>query len=431
MTSRRALLAGLGTAASATLAGCASITGSDEQSPEQSIDRMALQRAVPAVELPVDPLPITPPDSLATSHRDRAASLLDDVPESPDVPNGVVASRLGQDRERAAEHLAEGSDESRPLERLRDWRAIRQSAAEVRGAYRAATGLDDAESVRVRRKAVRSGLGALAADVEYRASDPVEAVLVYGGIEELVGDAQRHARPIFPYPDDPQTAVEDAGQAVGAVEDAVATFADARGLRSAYHEARPDANRQWVTLAEAAGSIDYSVDSTLQPVRQYSEQGQAAFDRDVSGTVGGTLFRAAFHRARDGPDDVRDKRQAGDYALAIRQSARNLVAAVVLKRVVADVEDEAVDDEVTADGIEQTAAAARAAIERVEAADHPRLAASIAAVAAQSYGGGLDYLGERFYDPADALVGFEYARRYAELAPQAAAFVAERLAAAD
>lgn len=430
MTSRRTLLAGLATAASASLAGCASLTGREERSPTQSIDRVALAEAVPAVELPVDPLPVDPPASLVASHRDRARAVLADVPETLDLPNGVVERRIEDERDAAVEGLAAGSDATRPLERLADWRRIRRSSAEVRGAYRAATGLDDAETVRVRRRAVLGGAGALAADIEYRAADPVEALLVYSTVEELVADAQHQARPVFPYPADPKSAVDDAGQAVGSVEDAVATFADARGLRSAYHDAHPDADAHWLALSEAASSVDRSVDATLRPVREYHEEGPDAFDRDVSGTLGGRLFRAAYYRARDGPDDVRDKRQAGDDAMAVRQSARNLVAAAVLKRVVADVEAEAVDEEVTADAIERAASQARTAIQRVERGDHPRLAAAIADVAVGSYEGGREYLGERFFDPEDSLVGFEDARRYAALAPQAADFVAERIDAA-
>lgn len=430
MSSRRALLAGLGTVASASLAGCAGLLDGGERS-TPDIDRSALAAAVPPVDLPVDPLPVALPESLVANHRERASALLDAVPERPAVPNAVVARRLERDRERAAERLTDGVDARGALDRLNGWRSIRRSAADLRGAYRAATGHDDAERVRLRRRVVRGGLAAFVSDLEYRARDPVEAVLVYAPIEELASDARRQIQPVFPYPDDPLSAVEAAGRAVGSVEDAVATFADARGVESAYTDAHSDLATHWVTLSEAAGRLDHSVARTLRPVEEYRRSGPDAFERDVSGTVAGRLFRMASTRARDGPDDVRDKRHAGEYARAVRQSARELVTAVVLKRVVEDVREDAIDDEVTRAAIVDAAARARDAFDALADATHPRLAAAIATTAANGYEGGRQYLGEQFYDPADALVAFEYAARSAAVAPQAADFVAERLAAAE
>jgi hypothetical protein len=97
---RRDLLVACG-AGLASAAGCAGL-GGDEGAPSVDTDRLATM--VDPGDMPESPLPYAVPEGLVTAHEERAETLLDAVPEDPDVPNGAVAAELAEERD----HVTDG-----------------------------------------------------------------------------------------------------------------------------------------------------------------------------------------------------------------------------------------------------------------------------------------------------------------------------------
>jgi len=427
MTTRRTLLTGVGTIVATSLAGCASLRGTGDQASKR-IDPGEIG-AVEPVTVPVSTLPVAIPPSLVERHRTRAADLLGSVPTDPAIPNEVVVDRLQNDRERVAKRLADGSDASDQVDRLDDWRHVRGEAANLSGAYRAATGTDDGPAVDERRRTIRGGLGAFAADVDYRAADPVEAVVVHATLEELRDTAERLTRPIPPYPQSPEAAVEQAGDAVERVETAAASLADARGIREAYLGDRPSVTSQWSTLADAGRQVEVAADIARRPLERYrtSDPGDV-FDRDVRGTATGQLFEIAARRIRPPALDAGDLRRDGEYARALLDSGRSLAAIAALRSVVDTIESGGGVESVTAESVTTAAATARQAIRSLGDGPHPHLSVAIASPAVANYRSGRRHLEESYFDAHDAWVAFRYATLLARAASQAADYVAARLA---
>jgi hypothetical protein len=427
MTTRRRLLAGLGTAAVSGLAGCSALDGFRDDT-DQRDERVRLDEPLPQASLPVAPLPMALSDSMVETHRTRAAELANSVPADPQIPNGTIARRITNERERIRQRLDEESDATHAIARLDDWRFRRQNAAELAGQYRAATGTDDGETVRQRRDAVREARHGLTADLEYRAADPVEAVLIYATVEDLLADADRQARPSPPYPESPTERVEQAGDAVGAAEDAVATLADARGIRDAYLTARRTRSSQWATLIEASRRVGYGADFSRRDVERYRErQATAVFDADVEGTVAAHLFQTARFEVEADTDANREHRRAGEYASAILGSGYELVGTAILQNVVSAIENGTFVREATADTIRAAAASARSALQAVANAEHPHLSATLARPALSYYQSGQRYVDEDHFDPANVEAEFRYATLQARIAPKAAQYVVERI----
>lgn len=430
MTTRRSMLAGVGTLAATTLAGCASLRGTDDTASERI--EPGDVGPVEALPVPVSTLPVAIPQSLAKAHRTRASDLLDSVPTDPSVPNGVVAKRIQADRERVQKRLTAGSDAAEQLARLEDWRHVRGDAANLSGAYRAATGTDDGAAVAERRRSVRAERNAFAATIEYRASDPVEAVLVHATLEDLLGTAERLTRATPPYPDSPAAAVEQAGDVVERVETAAASVADARGVREAYLRDRSSVTSHWATLAEAGRQVEVAADIARRPLERYrtSDVGDV-FDRDVEGTLAGQLFEIAARRIRPAVDDAGDMRRDGEYARAILDSGRTLGAIAALRSVVDAIESGGLDESLSPKSVTDAATAARQATESLGTGPHPHLTVALAYPAVANYRAGRRYVEDSYFDARDAWVDFRYAALLARAAPQAADYVAARLAEQD
>ncbi|MFB6069386.1 MAG: hypothetical protein ABEJ76_00045 [Halanaeroarchaeum sp.] len=427
MTTRRALLAGVGTAATAILAGCATFGGSEGRATER-VGEAAFSEGVPSLDWPVSPFPVAIPPSLRERHRNRARALLESVPADPSIPNGVIESGIETDRERVAERLARGSRATMDVERLDDWRGYRGDAASLVGRYRAATGIDEGDAVRRRRGSVRDGIGRFAADVTYRATTAVEATLVYSTVEALLEDARRYARPTEPYPEQPVAAVDRAGEAVRAVERAEAAFADAASLHDAYLTTRGDGTSRWVTLVRASRDLAFAVDRAVRPLERYRQADpQDVFDRDVEGTAAGRLFEIAARRLRPASDETRDLQRSGEFATAVLESGRDLAAVASLRGAVDAVEKGRLAETVTETVVRDAAARARSAVVALEDADRPHLSAAIARPAQFDYANAARRLAEDYFDPTDAAASFQYAALRARAAPVVAAYLVDRL----
>jgi hypothetical protein len=335
--SRRAILAASG-AGLAALAGCAGIDvplgGEDE---EREYDPEALARLVDGDDPTApDVFPVRVTEATVERHYDRARELLSTVPERPEVPNGVIAERLREERERAAERLEEREraaerleerdDAPTGLERLEDARYARIEAAEIEGSYRAAVGEVDHETVAERRAALRADRLGFETEWEYRGDDPARALVVHAELERLVGEARRSAEAWPPFPDDPRDDVFRVGEIVGELERGRAALGDATRLRSRYVEGTETRSYRSAITA-AAGRLERRTTDHRRRLHDHLDRrASEAFERSVEGTPAEYLYHEARQRARGAADGAERARRTGDHATAALRSGTGLAA---------------------------------------------------------------------------------------------------------
>lgn len=436
MTTRRRLLAGCA-AGLAGLAGCSGLSdlpGMGEDSPER-VDVRAVAGDLSRAALPESAFPATVPPALAEAHRERARELLSDVPTDPAIPNGAVRSELVDERERAASDL-DGEEPAHEwaVRALDDWRYRRSEAATVRGAYRAATGEDDGDALTERRQSIRGSLAEFAADWEYRAPDPVAAVLAHAPVESVVHDCRTRLQPRRPYPDDPVSAPFRAGDAVGDVERADAALADAAGLREAALEEWDGPPSRLGALVSGTEALRHSLAETTDEWLEWWLDADADdFDRDLEGAPARWLFDESRRRVQSWEREARQARERGDHATAVVDGAQALVATEVLETVVDGVQDGAYGGEVSEERLRETSRRTREAVqdalEERSALDGNQSALIVALLrpALFTQRSLVDRLAEGYGSADRALGAFAWAELYARAVPDAVPFVAERL----
>ncbi|WP_434521500.1 twin-arginine translocation signal domain-containing protein [Halorubrum sp. AS12] len=423
--SRRGFLAGVATAGAAAVAGCSALpfTG-DEERREQPVSLPS--DAVGSIEWPASPFPATVPASLADAHETRARGMLADVPADPDVPNAAVATAIGDDREQAMRRVdAEIADEW-PVDALSAWRRRREDAAEVRGAYRAATGTDDGADLAAQRRAVRDDRGALASGIEYRGESAVEAVLAYEPVESLLAECARNVRPRVTYPADPVAEPFRAGEAVARVERSRAAVADAAGLREAYLDGRDGAAPRWASLVAAADGLRGSVSRTRSTVRERTGGEEPLGDEDLSGTVAQELVAVAELGIGSTVEDVERAIDAGDHATAAVEAGTALAESEAYRTAINEIRDGEHRDVPTEASVRSTAERARATVSEVVDADDP-LATRLVRPGLEIVGYVDDRIDEGYGSARRSQAELAYADLYASAVPAAAAFVRERL----
>lgn len=425
MRSRRAILAGLGTAGVAGLGGCSALPlgDGDDSTPDVSLSADDVE----PLSWPDSPFPVAIPGALADAHRERGRELLAAVPTDPSVPNGAVAEELRSDRERAADGLDEEIDQPWPTDRLSEWRRRRSAAATVRGAHRAATGEGDGDSLRERRRTVREELGSFVADHEYRASTTLEVVLAHAPIETLLADCRRHSRPNSGYPAAPLANPFQAGEAVGAVELAEATLADAGRLREVYVSDRQHVAPQWGELIDASDRLRFALGESRSTVDDFLDVDEAPFDADLAGTPARELFDLARRAVEFRYEDVQEYRDEGDYARAVVQAGRTLAAIEVLRTTVEGIRDGAYRDTVTGESVTRTADRARAAMTTVGDDERSEFAVRLLRPALSAYDFVPESIEEGYTDAARAQGELAWAELYARAVPAATDFVLDRL----
>ncbi|MCD2199572.1 hypothetical protein LPA44_06645 [Halobacterium sp. KA-4] len=332
--SRRAFLAA-GASALAVTAGCSRLpfVGDDDSSVSYDSERLRNVPDLDAVTIPAThPGPV--PNALAETHANRAAALLAEVPEDPAIPNGVVAARIADDREHAAESIADRSTDVSTLEAVGGWRYDRTDAAEVRGAYEAATGYVDPEGLRERQEVIRGDLRAFRENWAYRGRNVVEAVAVHRNVEGLATDAGDALVPDQPFPANPKDAVFEVGSLVSEVEDARASVDDAAALRDAYTDDEMAGYRD--AIATAAVRLERVTDATRHRVDPYvsAESGVSNFQRDLDDTPAEWLFWRTKSTARTSIESMESAIERDDYATAVAESGRALVGLLALEAVV-------------------------------------------------------------------------------------------------
>jgi hypothetical protein len=336
---RRAFLAS-SVAGLSAVAGCASLPVVGNSDDEPSYDYQRLGDAADPDAVPEPSLyPGRVPDALAEAHYERGRSLLDGVPADLSFPNGVVEARLTDQRERAAEDFAAAPDGVSSVGTLGQWRRAREDAAEVRGAYDAASGDLTQADIADRRARVRSDLTSFRSDWSYRGDTVVEAVVVHRQLERLASAARRSLLGRRRLRDDLQSAVFAAGEVVADLEGGRATVADAAGLRDAYVTDGMDAYVD--DIATAASRLEDVISATLRNVGPDidRESDVGDFHRDLEGTPAAELFWVAQRTVVGTPNMVGDTIARGDYATAVASAGHTLVDVVAAGSAVSAIRD--------------------------------------------------------------------------------------------
>ncbi|WP_225336164.1 hypothetical protein [Halomicrobium urmianum] len=342
--SRRSLLT-VCSASLASIAGCSALPfGSDDD--ERSYEQGPL-RTLAEQDLPEPPtgVTVTVPEGALDRHRRRARELLEEVPEEPAVPNGLIAARLARNRANVAEDLERGSTAEPfqlPLDRLGHWRYLRGEAAEVRGAYRAATSDVSEATVDERRGEIRTDLYDFLSEWEYRGEDPARALAVHYRIERLI-DQCRNYLDLWPkFPERPADDVERVGRIAGDVETARAALEDAVAMRDRYVNGLDDPHSYRRAFTAVAREVHRTTDFTIhrKGLRQYLDaigRPEWPHDRNLDGTVAETLYRRVQNLAHYRRH--REARQQERYATTVVDGGISLAAVVALEDVVAAIRD--------------------------------------------------------------------------------------------
>ncbi|EMA68551.1 hypothetical protein [Halorubrum distributum] len=425
-SSRRRLLAGVAATGAAALAGCSGLPFAGGEERRDSPVSLPAD-AVGSIEWPASPFPTAVPASLAAAHEARTRSLLDDVPAEPELPNAAVATEIETRRERARERANAGLTDEWPVDDLDAWRRRREDAAEVRAAYRAATGNDDGSELSARRRAVRDARTALAGDLAYRAESTAAAVLAYEPVESLLAECARSVRPQVTYPADPLAEPFRAGEAVGRVERAEAAAADAEGLREACLDSWDEASPRWASLVAAAETLRGSVSRTRASVRERVGREDPLDEEDLSGTVAQELAATGETRVESAVEDVSRATDAGEHATAVVEAGTALAEVEAYRAAVVEIRDGRHRAAPTESSVRSTAERARAAVSEAVAAGDP-LVARLLRPGLGVFGYAADRVEEGYGSaPRRTQASLVYAALYASAVPAAAEFVRERL----
>jgi len=449
--SRRAVLAACSAGLTA-LTGCSALD-LEEESPKYDPTRV---REIGEKRVPRAPasFPLSVSDEMVARHRERAQTLIDRVPNDPDVPNGAIARRLSEERGDVVESLAEdepGNDGDReernlpppaedPFERLEHARFTRAEAANVDAAYRAATNGITAEPVADRRGRLRSDLFAFERDRAYRGDDPAVAVAVHRKLERLRNVARRGITPERAFPDDPKTDVFQVGEIVGRIEKGRGALTDAKELRARYRDGLSDPHPLRAVISVGTRRLRVLGENRYRDIHEYvdPDDERLPFDRAIGGTPLERSYREMTEGVRRHREELRETERADDPASALFETAGAVVATRALDALVTDIRNDRIDPPATADDIAAARQEAVDALETAWSATPTVVADELAQQAHELLRRGTAYLGR--YDSSDdekpddrdanrAFANFVRAARYAEAVPPTVADVRETLQA--
>lgn len=440
--SRRVLLAACGTGLAA-LAGCTDLGlgGGDDRA--YDVGRLS---AVDAADAPTRPdaFPVAIAAPLLERHYDRADRLLSAVPKRPEIANGVVARRLGEERARVSDALEEArnggsrsegdrDEDETGLGRLAHARYVRYSAAEVEGAYRAATVGVDRGAVVERGEALHADLRSFEADWAYRGGTPERALVVHAELERLRRAVRQDAEAWPSIPADSATDPFRVGRRIGNHESGRATLGDADRIRRAYLDGVDQPRSLRAAITGAAHRLDERVGWERRWADDYvvHRSEDSPFDRSLSDTPAEALYRRAQIHANAHAEDARQHLRDGDHASAVLAYARGLTSLVTLAGVV---------DAIQAgkygrpDGVEVVSTAHEEAVAAVDAAlgtEPIPVTVDVVFPASEALENGRHYLdgadGDA-HDVHEALGEFAFARRYADSVPSGVETAVDALA---
>lgn len=430
---RRAFLAACGTGLAA-LAGCLDVGVGVGDDREYDVGRLSDVAAADGPARP-DAFPVATTGAMLDRHYDRAEELVSAVPERPTVPNGVVTRRLREERKHVVADLEGNHDDENEtgLGRLSRARHVRSDAAEVDGAYRAATGGIDREVVAEREDTLRADLRSFEAAWAYRGDTPARALAVHAELEDLRGRVRRDGDAWPPIPADPATDPFQVGRRIGELESGRATLGDADRIRRAYLAGvdEPQSFRPAITAAahrlEERGRWERRwVDGYVEP-----RSGDPPFDRSIEDTPAESLYRRAQIHASAHVEHARQSLREGDPAAAALANARGLAGLATLADAVDVIQagkyGRPEDVEVVVTAHEEAVAAVEAALGTEPVA----VTVDVAFPATEALESGRYYLERADGDGHgvhEAIGEFAFARRYAQTVPSAVEAVVDALA---
>jgi hypothetical protein len=420
----------------AALAGCAELDveiGEDEVEREYDVGPLA---AMAGEEPPTRPdaFPVDVTAELVERHYDRAREFVAAVPERPAVPNGVVAERLRGRRERAAEGIDDRPDAATGPARLGAARRARSEAARVNGAYRAAVGEIDRESVARSRGELRRDLHELAAESDYRGGDPAEALVVHAELEGLRGHARRSAEAWPSVPADPAADVFRVGEIVGSVEEGWAALGDAIRLRTRYLDGTDEPRSYRSAMTAAAHRLDRQASMDRRRVGEFLDTRAAeAFEGDVEGTPAAELYEETRRNVEFASDDADRERRAGDHATATLGAATELASLRTFRAVIDAIEAGEYGPPEDAERVRAVHREATAALREAWATEPVGVSVELAEPAREAVSEAhyrFEDTGGEAYEVDSAFASLVRAKRYAEAVPDATASVVAALESA-
>ncbi len=190
---RRGFLAGVGTAALVSTAGCGVFdrheNGDSIRVPSNELETV-LESPVPDV---LRPAPVQPESETIEAGMARCSELIATVPESisaTEIPNEVVRQEVEQTRRDAVEALDAVETEPDRFRRLDSIRSARKHAREAAVGFEAVRG-DPTANIREERRETRTAIGMSLARVEYLGTDRRRTLLTAFRVEEFLTDARR------------------------------------------------------------------------------------------------------------------------------------------------------------------------------------------------------------------------------------------------
>jgi hypothetical protein len=418
------------------LAGCSALPDNDDplDAPDYDMDavKTLFQKGFPSqpngfpVEVPTDRLDV---------HRSRTRELLDSVPASPDIPNEAVANQIAQDRKHLTEQLGEREPEPRPLQQLDRWRYYRGSAAEIWGAYAAATNQYDRSEFQERYEQLRTNYLDFEEMWDYRGADPIAALVLHRTLERLFSRGEDDVLSSGPFPRDPQSAVFQAGRLIRDHETATATLGDARALRSRYlaDQSAPPSQRLRFVATSKRLFRSFIIERRPDTYEDALEEGREALGLSLEHGPDAAAFQSARRYAMQGDRIVREAWQQNDPAEATFRAARIRITRPAFRETV----DAILEREVTLPGdVEGLRALRSETVDRLQEAwcAEPRpIAVELSAIPLDILGAVSPRRYERYnadlddHDIAEYVGTLHHAKRVATLIPQVATLVDETL----
>lgn len=314
--SRRRLLAAVGAAGTAVLAGCNVTDGDDE--PTFSAAQLPDVDADPdPVTWPAYPVPV--PDGHLRAARARTHDGIETPPTplSPrDVPNGHVRGHLTDALVEARTHLDDALDAVTPRLALANLRRARWRSRYAAGGW---TAIADGRTVD-EALAAADPVESRAVDArdahDHVGTDPVEAVTLHASVESLLENAASIDRDATHQDGLPVLQVADHAESV---ERARASLADATMLRERYADAQPDdAGSLFGRFERAAEALGSALDERLRALPTESDALTVA-DGDIEGTVAQNVLRALHLRATRQPSRGSTTTPAADVVAHVAQ----------------------------------------------------------------------------------------------------------------
>ena len=367
---RRAVIAGAGTAITASLAGCSGLPFSESQ-PTVTGEQLSVILDEEPPSIP-DRLPVTFESSYLDDTTRKLESALASVPapfEAAHVPNGAMRNRLNQNLETTRETLTDSKTEPTPQERAGSLRYARRKTGYVVGGWAA---IDDDRSipdVRDDGATLRTDLDGFRRRWTYLGTDPIESVVVNAAIAGLVRSSIGDLNDVLTVRERDTTTALD-------VAEADERLASARGeLRDAAHlldrlRGRDGTQDRRKVLATAADALtDRMADRRASAGL---EEGPFTAEADREAMPAERALRDLRDDVRR--DDARDPSETGAFPQAIVGAHRTLaqIGAVEMLRSRVDAE-EAVDPTSVEDVDTIRTRARNAIVEAHSKGEYPRL----------------------------------------------------------